>query len=389
MRWRRADAAGALRRGASFGSRALDLSVALSVKEARRRRRMFRQKAFFILQCAIAAGVAYALARDVFDVAVPLFAPVSAMICLGMTYGQRLRRAVEITVGVAVGVFVGELFVLWFGMGPWQVVAIVAVAMGIASTLGGGGLIVTQAGVQGLIVALLAAQPQSAFGRWVEALIGCFVALVFATVVPTSTLLRPRGQATAILHNLSDLMSRVAIALDDRDADAALGTLDDARRTEADLTALRGYAGDSVEIIRLAPVSRSMREQVAAVAAFIEPMDRAVRNARVLFRRATISLQTGEEVPGVYAEWVEQLADATEVLVYYVAGDGEPPALRPTLARLAATTAAPHPEASLSAEVIRAQIRSILVDYLMMLGDPLDAAQRAVREASAGPGPAP
>lgn len=377
-----------LRRGASFGSKAIDISVALSVKEARRRRRMFRQKAFFILQCAIAAGVAYSLARYVFDVQVPLFAPVSAMICLGMTHGQRLRRAVEITAGVAVGVFVGELFVHWFGMGPWQVVAIVAVGMSIASMLGGGGLIVTQAGVQGLIVALLASNTQGAFGRWLEALIGCVVALAFATVVPTSTLLRPRGQATAILHNVSDLMSRVAVALDEHDAAAALGTLQDARRTEADLTALRGYSSDSVEVIRLAPVSRSMREQVTAVAAIIEPMDRAVRNARVLFRRATISLQTGEQVPRQYAEWVEHLADATEVLVHFVESGRPPPALRRSLLRIAAETTRPHPKADLSAEVIRAQIRSILVDYLMMLGDSHPAAQAAVREASADPPPA-
>lgn len=56
------------------------------------------------------------------------FAPVAALVCLGMSYGQRLRRTVEIVVGVAVGVAVADLVVRVVGVGTWQIVLTVAVA---------------------------------------------------------------------------------------------------------------------------------------------------------------------------------------------------------------------------------------------------------------------
>nr|WP_284287132.1 FUSC family protein [Angustibacter aerolatus] len=64
-----------------------------------------------VLQCAVAAGVAWVLARTVLDHPQPFFAPVAAIVGLGLGYGQRLRRVAEITVGVAVGVFLGDVSV--------------------------------------------------------------------------------------------------------------------------------------------------------------------------------------------------------------------------------------------------------------------------------------
>ena len=62
-------------------------------------------------QCAIAAGVAWFIAHDVVGHATPFFAPIAAVVSLGTTYGQRLRRVAEVTVGVAVGVFLADLIV--------------------------------------------------------------------------------------------------------------------------------------------------------------------------------------------------------------------------------------------------------------------------------------
>jgi uncharacterized membrane protein YgaE (UPF0421/DUF939 family) len=41
------------------------------------------------------------------------------MISLGMSYGQRLRRVIDVTIGVAIGVLVGDIFVSFFGTGVW------------------------------------------------------------------------------------------------------------------------------------------------------------------------------------------------------------------------------------------------------------------------------
>ena len=50
----------------------------------------------------------------------PFFAPIAAVVSLGTSYGQRLRRVAEVTVGVAIGVFVADLLVAWLGSGWWQ-----------------------------------------------------------------------------------------------------------------------------------------------------------------------------------------------------------------------------------------------------------------------------
>lgn len=376
-----------LRRTADLGARALERSARLSRREAARRARVLRNKAYFIVQCALAAATSYALAKYLFRVPIPLFAPVAAMVCLGMTHGQRLRRALEITVGVAVGVFFGELLVHFFGIGVWQIALLVMLAMSTAALLGAGALIVTQAGVQGLVVALLGGMPGTAFGRWFEALIGCAVAILFASVVPSSTLLRPRAQASEIMDHLADLLSRIAQAVRDRDRPAAESVLTEARTTEEDLDKLRGYATDSVDMLRVSPFHRRRISEMQRVRDSLEPLDRAVRNARVLIRRGTVSLQTGEEVPGSYVRAIEHLATVVAELAEWY-GRGSPaddtedvPALaRADLLEIGRETAHPEPGADLSAEVIRAQIRSMLVDLLQMIGQPFREAQAAIAE---------
>ena len=56
----------------------------------------------------------------------------------GISYGQRLRRVIEVAIGVAVGVFTADLFVSLAGTGGWQIAAVVIVAMSLALLVGGG-----------------------------------------------------------------------------------------------------------------------------------------------------------------------------------------------------------------------------------------------------------
>jgi uncharacterized membrane protein YgaE (UPF0421/DUF939 family) len=61
-----------------------------------------------VVQTAVAASVAYFLAVLLFGHERPFFAPIAAVICLGVTLGQRWRRAVELVFGVAVGLMVSS-----------------------------------------------------------------------------------------------------------------------------------------------------------------------------------------------------------------------------------------------------------------------------------------
>ena len=70
-----------------------------------------------IVQTAAAATVAYLVATELVGHAQPFFAPVAAIITLGITVGQRRRRAVELALGVAVGIAVADGLVLLTGPG--------------------------------------------------------------------------------------------------------------------------------------------------------------------------------------------------------------------------------------------------------------------------------
>ena len=132
----------------------------------------WRAKSWQIAQCAIAAGVAWFVAADLLGHATPFFAPIAAVVSLGTSYGQRLRRVAEVTVGVAVGVFLADLIVAGIGSGWWQLTLIVALAMTTAILLDGGQLFIMQAAVQSIVVATLVPDPDAALTRWTDAVVG-------------------------------------------------------------------------------------------------------------------------------------------------------------------------------------------------------------------------
>ena len=95
----------------------------------------------------------------------PIFAPVAAVVSLGTSYGQRLRRVAEVSVGVAIGVFVGDAITAWVGSGGWQITLIVALAMMTALLLDQGVLFVNQAAIQAIFVSALVPTAGAAFTR--------------------------------------------------------------------------------------------------------------------------------------------------------------------------------------------------------------------------------
>src|SRR4051795_13611627 len=83
-----------------------------------------------IVPASVAATGAYLIATEVVGHSQPFFAPVSAIITLGITVGQRGRRAFELAIGVAVGIAVADLLVLLVGPGALSLAIIVPLTMG-------------------------------------------------------------------------------------------------------------------------------------------------------------------------------------------------------------------------------------------------------------------
>ncbi|HET8768537.1 MAG TPA: FUSC family protein, partial [Pedococcus sp.] len=108
-------------------------AAARSRREARTRTRRMLARLAFVVQCGLGAATAWWVATHLLGHRQPFFAPVTAIVSLGLSYGQRLRRVIEVMIGVAVGVFVGDAFVHFFGSGTWQIAVVVVLAMSLAA----------------------------------------------------------------------------------------------------------------------------------------------------------------------------------------------------------------------------------------------------------------
>jgi uncharacterized membrane protein YgaE (UPF0421/DUF939 family) len=340
----------------------------------RHRLSRLRSKAWHIGQCAGAAAVAWLVAKDLLGHDTPFFAPIAAVVCLGTSYGQRLRRVVEVTVGVALGVFLADLLVVLLGRGWWQLGLIVALAMTAAFLLDAGALLVTQAAVQSIVVTTLVTDPDAALLRWSDALIGGLVAVVAAAVVPRAPLRRPRVQAALVVRRIATLLRAAARSARDGDVERGLQLLADARATETLIRELQAAADEGLSVIASSPFRRRHRGRVRRMAELVEPLDRALRNTRVLVRRIAVANYHHEPLPGSYASLIEDLADAVDAIaaeleLARMAVEG-----RSALLAIGEGTAQVERVSELSADVVLAQVRSIVVDLLQVTGlDDLEA----------------
>ncbi len=337
-----------------------------------------RSKAWHIGQCAIAAAVAYLLAKDVLGHDTPFFAPIAAVVSLGTSYGQRLRRVAEVTIGVAFGVFLADLLVILIGADWWQLGIIVALAMSAAFLLDAGGLFVTQAAVQSIVVTTLIPEPGAALVRWSDALIGGAVAIVAAAVVPRAPLRRPREQAGVVVRRIADLLRAAAESAVDGDVERGLEILADARATETLIRELQAAADEGLSVIASSPFRRRHTGQVRRMADLVEPLDRALRNTRVLVRRVAVANYHREHVPRSYAVLCAELADATTAMADELEQDRMASEVRSALLRIGEGTALVERTTDLSADVVLAQIRSIIVDLLQITGMDVIEATNAI-----------
>jgi uncharacterized membrane protein YgaE (UPF0421/DUF939 family) len=347
---------------------------------ARERFDRWRSRWFVIGQIALTAGIAWFVAGQVLGHRSPFFAPVAAIITLGVSFGQRLRRAVEVAIGVAVGVLVGDIFVTIFGNGLWQLVVVIAVAMSIATLLGAGQLMIIQSGVQSAIIVALAATAGQAFDRWIDALIGAAMALIVAMVAPSAPLRRPRVLAAAVLDDMAATLDSATRALRSNDPDAADAVLDQARRTETVLSQFSAAASEGLAVVRQSPFRRHQMPAVMAYADLYDPLDHASRNLRVLTRRCVVSLWRHETVPASYLDLMDQLAEVIRFMSIELKARRLPTGARKRLVRVGDASSHVELVESLSAVVILAQLRSMTADLLELTGIDYSEARELIPE---------
>jgi uncharacterized membrane protein YgaE (UPF0421/DUF939 family) len=337
-----------------------------------------------IFQAAVSAALGYLIATEVLGHQRPFFAAVSAIITLGLTVGQRGRRAAEIAFGVALGIAVADLLVLEIGTGPAQLALVVLLATSVAIFLGSGTLLATQAAVSAALVATL--QPPTGgfnFSRSLDALIGAAVALVVnAILLPANPVEMVRRAGRPVLEELAAALEDIASALEHRDEELADAALVRARGID-ELGAHFAEAVDaSRETTRYVPPRRRSRGVVETYADAAEHVDLAVRNVRVLARGAIRALSLEENVPPQVAGALRALAAAVRGLDIALQDPSRADEVRePALRAAVEATRVLESTGNMSVSVIVGQVRSTAVDLLSAMGSSYEAGTDAVRAA--------
>jgi uncharacterized membrane protein YgaE (UPF0421/DUF939 family) len=274
----------------------------------------------------------------------------------------------EVTVGVAVGVLIADLLVVALGSGWWQLSLIVALAMSTALLLDSSGIFVTQAAVQSIVITAFALPPDQALLRWTDALVGGAVALVAATVVPAAPLRRPRDQAAVVADKIAALLRGAAAGIEEGDVEATTDLLADARSTDMLIAELRQAADEGMSVVRSSPFRIRHKGSIRHMIELVEPLDLALRNTRVIVRRAAVAAYRRDPVPQGYARLCRDVADVTDGIAAELRADQLPEAMRDDLLSIAAATATIERTSDLTGEVILAQLRSIIADLLRITG---------------------
>ena len=336
-----------------------------------------------ILHTSLAAAIAWFVATELVNHTNPFFAPISAVVTLGLTVGQRRRRAVELAIGVAVGIAIADALVAAIETGTWQIAVVTGLAMAGATLVGGGALLASQAGASAVLVATL--QPPEGgleFDRFFDALIGSGVALaVSSLILPVDPLRLVHEYVQPVLLRLITALNAIARAMDTKEPEAADDALLAVGRLDAAHDALVEALDAAGDAARLSPRRRRALSGLDRYAVAGGELGLAIENLRALARGVARSISLEDAVPQEAVEAVRALRDCARAFDDYLRGD-DPEAARAAAVRAAGLANNVLDETSnLSALHIVGQIRLAAVDLLRATGMDRAEAQHLVRTA--------
>ena len=335
---------------------------------------------FWILQAAVAGTIAYAVAFYAFGHAHPFFAPVSTWVALGFSRDRSTRRVAELAVGVALGVGFGELMVRLVGSGLWQMGVVLAVSALIGRFVDRSALITTQAGVQAIVIMTLPVLSGGPFGRWLDAVVGGVVGLAVVVLTPVDPRRHVHRQARAATEELAGTLHTLARGLRTGTVSDVEDALLRGRTSQPALDEWRESALAAQDLARVSPAARRYRDELAASASAAVLLDRAVRNARVLIRRAVTAVEDGQQTQ-LAAELFEEVADAADSLAEAYGSGRDPARARARLLHVAGRLD-PYAMAAddWQAQSLVLLARSLVVDLLEAAGTEPAAARAALPE---------
>jgi len=224
---------------------------------------------FTLVQTSVAAGLSWYLAHDVLGHPQPFFAPIAAAVSLSISNVLRAQRAIQMMIGVTLGIGMGTLAQGLLGPGAIAISVAALIALCAAVFIGHGyigqGMMFANQTVISAILVLALYRTNVGFERIYDALIGGAVAIVFAVLLfPADPLTVLRSARIGVLGVLHGVLSRAAdFATGRRDAppDWPLSAVD---RVHEQLGGLIEARTTARQVVRVAPRRWGLRDSVRA-----------------------------------------------------------------------------------------------------------------------------
>ena len=303
-----------------------------------------------LLRLSLGAALAYFIATEVLDHRQAFFAPIAAIIVLIAGAGLRGRTLFELVLGVATGVLMGELVIL----------------------LGLKGLALTQAATSSVLLAAVipvAGAGNPAVTRFLDALVGGAVGLALTLLIPRNPIRDIDREVQRFLTRLAGILSRTAEALRTGDYALADVALEEARAMQPQVESMTSTAANVSEIVRMAPMRWKQREHVQTYVATVRDLDNAIRDTRVLARKASALLRHGESAPPDMDVAIDALARAIGIFADDLSERDDFDEARQELVEAARMASTALPDAmTMNSASIAAQVRSLPADLLYASG---------------------
>jgi hypothetical protein len=217
-----------------------------------------------------------------------------------------------------------------------------------------------------LVVTLLPPGDSAGLDRMLDALVGGLLGLAAIAALPGNPPGMARKHAVQMIGVLTTALTSAADAIERRDPELATEALRRAR-TQQPIDDYRDALRTAREILALSPLHRRQRHLLRSYVDAVDPLDHALRNCRVLLRRTRSALMDDEPVPPSLPAGLRRLAAATELLAEHL---GRSTAVTREALREAAwlvdSDSLAH--SGFSAQVVAAQLRSVVVDLLQATG---------------------
>jgi uncharacterized membrane protein YgaE (UPF0421/DUF939 family) len=339
-----------------------------------------------LLLAAVAASVSFLIASTAFGTEDAFFAPIAAVVCVGITAGHRIRRAIEITIGVALGLTAADLLARLIGFGWIQLGVAVLLATAAAVALQAGQLMSNQAAVAAILVVALSPGEGNPWVRLGDALIGGAVALALNTLAAPA----PERVVTRIAQELIDdytaVLAQVSAALASSDLHEAELALELSDRAGARLSDLDEALAAARDTARLGRHRRRLLRSLQPLLALRGRAELIIVTVRSLARASANAVRHGRAVDDRLIAAVDDLSASLVELGRWIGGETSADAARDRAlqaAREASTLLRePHPRTT---DVIIVHLRSGAIDILRATGidqgDAVAALERAAGRA--------